>query len=69
MAKFLGIDMSALAEAEHSAGLAGRTEHLPGRQLTVLIAGEVQGVLCADVLASVCPGLDLVEESRGGSLQ
>ena len=41
----------------------------PQTSLTVLIAGEVQGVLCADVLASVCPGLDLVEESRGGSLQ
>ena len=50
MAKFLGIDMSALAEAEHSAGLAGRTEHLPGRQLTVLIAGA--GLDCESVSIS-----------------
>ena len=37
--------------------------------LTVLCVGEVPSVLCSDVLATVTQRLDLVEESRGCSLQ
>ena len=33
------------------------------------VPGEVPSVLCSDVLATVTQRLDMVEESRGGSLQ